>query len=343
MMRARVRTTLRTGWQRTLAAALLGVCQLALLPLAQAAGRLPPGVGLRDGLPPRIGPAIAVIADVPGNEAQARVLLRTLDDIGHDSDLLIHLGNLKGENERCDDAVYLRRRELLESSVVPLVLLPGDNDWADCALQVGGNYAPFERLTRLRELFFERPDSLGATRIALSRQSETSRFRGYPENARWSTDGLMFVAVNVPGGQNNFQRGAGRNGELEERALANNAWLRQAFAIATREEARAVIVAFHADPDFSRQDINDRSDAYAGFKQQLIQLAGHFKGQVLLLHGSDKPLLDQVLTVGGKRLPNVMRVGVHNSQPGESWLHVEYQAGRNPGFVVHTRSARPAS
>jgi hypothetical protein len=49
------------------------------------------------------------------------------------------------------------------------------------------------------------------------------------------------------------------------------------------------------------------------------------------------------LTVGGKRLPNVMRIGVHNSQPGESWLHIEYQAGRNPGFVVHTRSARPTS
>jgi hypothetical protein len=309
----------------------------ALAPAAYA-DRPPPGVGVRDGLPPRIGPAIAVIADVPAGEGQARLLARTLDDIGHDSDLLIHLGNLKGENERCDDALYLRRRELLDSSLVPLVPLPGDNDWADCALPAAGNFAPFERLTRLREMFYERPDSLGATRIALSRQSETSRFRGYPENARWTADGLLFVTVNVPGNQNNFQRGAGRNGELEERALANSAWLRQAFAMATRDEIKAVIVAFHGDPDFSRTDANDRNDAYAGFKQQLIQLAGHFKGQVLLLHGSDKPVQDAALMAGGKRLANVMRVGVHNSRPGESWLHIEYQTGRNPGFVVRSRT-----
>jgi hypothetical protein len=306
---------------------------------AAHADRPPPGVGLRDGLPPRIGPAIAVISDVPGSEGQARLLASTLDDIGHDSDLLIHLGNLKSETERCDDALYLRRRELLESSLVPLVLLPGDNDWADCSLRTAGGFAPFERLTRLRELFFERPDSLGATRIALSRQSETSRFRGYPENARWMADGLLFVTVNVPGGQNNFQRGAGRNGELEERALANSAWLRQAFTLAGREDTRAVIVAFHGDPDFSRGDAGDRNDAYAAFKQQLAQLAGHFKGQVLLLHGSEKPLQDAVLTLGGKRLPNVMRVGVHNSRAGESWLHIEYQTGRTPGFVVRTRTA----
>lgn len=306
---------------------------------AAHADRPPPGVGVRDGLPPRIGPAIAVLADVPGNEVQARVLARTLDDIGHGSDLLIHLGNLKGENERCDDALYMRRRELLDSSLVPLVLLPGDNDWADCALRAAGGFAPFERLTRLRELFFERPESLGATRISLSRQSETSRFRDYPENARWVADGLVFVTVNVPGGKNNFQRGAGRNGELEERALANNAWLRQAFSIATRDNARAIIVAFHGDPDFSRLDIDDRNDGYAGFKQQLVQLAGHFQGQILLLHGSEKPVQDQVLTAGGKRLSNVMRVGVHGSHAGDSWLHIEYQAGRNPGFVVRSRSA----
>lgn len=322
-------------WRRGLTALAM---LLALAPMAYA-DRAPPGVGVRDGLPPRIGPAIAVIADVPGNDGQARLLASTLDDIGHDSDLVIHLGNLKGENERCDDALYLRRRELLDSSLVPLVLLPGDNDWADCALRAAGNFAPFERLTRLREIFYERPDSLGATRIPLSRQSETSRFRGYPENARWTADGLMFVTVNVPGGQNNFQRGAGRNGELEERALANNAWLRQAFAIASRDDTKAVIVAFHADPDFSRQDANDRNDAYAGFKQQLVQLAGHFKGQVLLLHGSEKPLQDPVLTVGSKRLANVMRVGVHTSRAGEGWLHIEYQMGKTPGFVVRTRTA----
>jgi len=317
----------------------LAAVALVFAAVTAHADRPPPGVGLRDGLPPRIGPAIAVISDVPASEGQAQLLARTLDEIGRDSDLLIHLGNLKSESERCDDALYLRRRELLERSLVPLVLLPGDNDWADCALRAAGGFAPFERLTRLRELFFERPDSLGATRIALSRQSETSRFRGYPENARWIADGLMFVTVNVPGGQNNFQRGAGRNGELEERALANHAWLRQAFALAGRSEVRALVVAFHGDPDFSRGDANDRNDAYAGFKQQLAQLAGHFKGQVLVLHGSEKPVQDAVLTLGGKRLPNVMRVGVHNSRAGESWLHIEYQMGRNPGFVVRTRTA----
>jgi hypothetical protein len=331
-VQGRSRRRLRGAAALVLSAVLLAAATPAM------GDRPPPGVGLRDGLPPRIGPAIAVISDVPQSEAQAALLSGTLDEIGHESDLLVHLGNLKGENERCDDSLYLRRRDLLDGSLVPLVLLPGDNDWADCALRTGGGFAPFERLTRLRELFFERPDSLGATRIALSRQSQTSRFRGYPENARWLSDGLLFVTVNVPGGQNNFQRGAGRNGELEERALANAAWLRQAFALAGREDARAVIVAFHGDPNFTRLDANDRNDAYGAFKQQLAQLAGHFKGQVLLLHGSDKAVQDQPLAVGGKRLANVMRVGVHNSRAGESWLHIEYQGGRTPGFVVHTRN-----
>ncbi len=289
-----------------------------------------PGLGVRDGVLRASGPSFSVVVNAPTDDTQARAFADTLTLAGQEGEFVLHLGNLKGETERCDDALYQRRRALLETSIVPLVTIPGDNDWTDCRLPAAGGYTPFERLTRLREMFHERPNSLGRLTMPLQRQSQTSRFRGYPEQARWERDGIVFTTLNVPGTRNNYQRGAGRNGEWEERNEAIDAWLQQAFAAANRQSAQAVVIAFHADPDFGRND--EWGAPYYAFKHQLAEHAAGFKGKVLLLHAAASAVRDQPLSRGGKRLTHVTRIGVSTQQAADQWVRIEFRPADAPYY-----------
>ncbi|GAA4332018.1 hypothetical protein GCM10023144_21480 [Pigmentiphaga soli] len=290
----------------------------------------------------------ALLGQTPARPVDEPVLIQTLAQIGSEADLAVHVGAIKGRGERCDDAVYQRRRELLQASPVPLVLTPGDEDWADCDQESGGRFAPVERLNRIRELFFDADQSLGQLQLDLQRQSDTARFRGYPENARWEYGGVVFATFNMPGNFNNFRPGAGRNGEYEDRILANASWLRQAFAAASREKAQALVLAFHANPHFegNRDDRRaaDGRDPYGDFKLLLARLASRFPGQVLVVHASDNtltdpPPADHPLRLNGRVLANVRRVQTYGSPLSQYWIRIDVAPGRKGALTVTRRTA----
>lgn len=290
----------------------------------------------------RHGFAFALMGDQPSRPGDETVLNQMLAQFGLAADLAIHTGNFKGKGERCDDAVYSHRRKLLDASPIPLVLTPGENDWANCDLTAAGQFGPIERLARLRDLFFEPDDSLGMLKLSLQRQSETVRFRGYPENARWEYGGILFVTVNVPGNHNNYRNGAGRNGEYEERIQADTAWLRQAFAMATRLKTRGIVVAFSADPRFSgrRDSVGTGTDPYATLKTDLARLASRYAGQILIVHGGNTRTTthrpDQPLRVNGKPLANTTRVTTYGAARPGSWIKVSVEPRDRNVFKIET-------
>jgi hypothetical protein len=295
--------------------------------------------------------SFAVVADLPfGPSAEPAMadLLASID--ASSASFTIELGNIKGHDEPCSDTLLETRKSLFEGIQKPLVVLPGANDWLACAQSADSTYDPQERLGRLRELFDPAHESLGQETLAVARQSGMRRFRDYAENVRWEYGRVMFVGLNVPSMNNDYRLAAGRNGEFEDRVIANHAWLERAFKIAESRHLPALVVAIEGDPEFQRplrppDRRLTRRDGYYEFKLQLRELAAHFRGEVLLVHAAangtrgDEPLTD----VQGRPLRNLVRVQSFGTPNLRRWVRIDVDTRRAHVFGVRFEEAVPAA
>ena len=89
----------------------------------------------------------ALIGDVPYSRHERRELPRMLEAIAESNAAFVaHIGDIKHGQARCDDEVFLDRRQLFDASRLPFVFVPGDNEWSDCNRLSNGAYDPLERL-----------------------------------------------------------------------------------------------------------------------------------------------------------------------------------------------------
>lgn len=257
-------------------------------------------LGLQAALPARAEglPAptwrVALIGDVPYSEAERRELPLMLEAIAQaDTRVVIHVGDIKHGGGRCDDAVFADRLALFQASPVPLVYVPGDNDWTDCHRASNGSYEPEERLEQLRRLFWTDNRSLGRKKLSLERQAGP-----YREHSRFILGPVLFVTLNLPGGDNNWGKTDVPSEEFRQRHPAVLDWLTNSFALARRKKLAGVVVLVQANPGLKHfaQGLGHRS--YLQFLETLRGETERFKGQVVLVHGDthqarvDHPLLD---------------------------------------------------
>lgn len=88
-----------------------------------------------------------------------------------------------------------------------MVYVPGDNEWTDCHRLNNGGMHPLERLAHLRRVMYaSSPMSLGQSQLALAHQGKPGE--KFVENTRFLHGGVMFVAINMPGSNNNLVRNA---------------------------------------------------------------------------------------------------------------------------------------
>lgn len=210
----------------------------------------------------------------------------------------------------------------------PVVYVPGDNEWTDCdrPSTLGGLVSDSnDRLAYLRTMFFTTSRSLGQRTIGLIRQSAA-----YPENVRWAKGPVTFIALNIPGSDNNFADG-GKNGPAAEgqaeyaaRNAANLEWLRSGFAAAKNAHAKAVMVIIQAD----MWDPTAVQTHYADTKKELFLQTTAFSGRVVLVNGDshsfkmDKPLTDYATTnAAGLAGPNVVENFTRVTTFGEAQNH----------------------
>ncbi|WP_250534272.1 hypothetical protein [Caballeronia sp. AZ10_KS36] len=302
----------------------------------------------------------AVISDAltrPADEAPVRQML---DAIARDRDVgfIIYDGNVKGPTEPCRDSIYQSRRDLLDASRTPVVLVLGQHDWADCGLTHGGAYDPVERLDFVRQLFFADASSLGQNPLTLTRESDVARFRPFRENVRWQAEGIAFIGLNAPSPNNHYLTAGGRNGEFEDRAVATTFWLDHAAESARRAGMRALVIVLQGDPDFARYERRDRfawlrfsranepRDGFLELKRSLVKAAETFRGPVIVIHRTeasepngfhiDQPLRnDKGLTV-----TNLTRVALSLKRPQSQWLEVVSDARWHPPFRLRVRDMR---
>jgi hypothetical protein len=269
----------------------------------------------------------AVIGDAPYFAFEEAQVAATLEALGRERvAFVIHVGDIKGGGTPCSDETFAARLALLDGSPVPLVLVPGDNEWTDCHRTAAGAYDPLERLSRLREVFFAGEESLGRRRIPLERQP------GRPENARWRHEGVLFVTFNVPGSENN----ARMPDERDARMADNFRWLDAAAGQAGRPDVRALVVVAHAEPALHRGP--GARDPYASFRTALARHAGRLAKPVLLVHGDDhryafdRPLRDPRT---GQRVDSVQRVSPYGS-PSMAPAIVNVTAAARPAFEARS-------
>jgi hypothetical protein len=239
-----------------------------------------------DGEPHRF----AVIGPGAGDAYEAR-LKEALGEADDKSTAFVVVTGIKDAKEACSDKLYQQRRELVGDARRPAVVVPTAADWTDCRNTAGRTNA-IERLNRLRELFWSEPQSLGAHRLALTRQSMSPRFRSYAENAHWSVGKVLYATLNLPANNNHYLLEAGRNSEYEDRMVANRFWLNRLFAIARRDRLEAIVLFAEGDLKALSQPTGLRAllrravpvnDGFAETRRQVLALAQKFPGKVLLV------------------------------------------------------------
>jgi hypothetical protein len=300
--------------------------------------------------------SFAVLGDTLRSPADEPATQRLIEAINRERDIafIVYNGNLKGAKEACRDGLYERRHALLEASRAALFFIPGQHDWVDCGTPEAGSFDPVERLDQLRQTIFADATSMGQNPIALTRESEVSRFRPYRENVRWLVGDTVFVGLNAPSPNNHYLTAGGRNGEFEDRVIANAFWLEHAGEYAKRRDARAIVIFIQGDPDperYERPDRfawlrfahNSRRDGFLEFKRSLVKLAEIFHGPVLVVHCDDERanggfVIDQPLRNDkGMLVTNLTRVALAPHDRLNQWVQFDVSAGRKPPFRVSLR------
>jgi hypothetical protein len=272
----------------------------------------------------------AALGDVPYSGSARERMPRWLREISATRpQFFLHVGDFKRAREVCSDALFADRYALFDAVAQPFIYTPGDNEWSDCDQLAAGGFDPIERLDKLREMFFARPESLGQTRLPVEQQA------GAPENLRWTYRDVLFLTLNLPGG-NNYGGKQLPSAEFTARNPIVLAWLRSGFDRARKSGARAVVVVFQADPHFGMHAFGMHSNAFSELLETLQAESAAFSGQVVAIHGDshqfrfDQPLRHQR---SGKRLGNFWRIEVPG-YPQTGWVEVELDtevAGRASG------------
>ncbi|WP_180278201.1 MULTISPECIES: hypothetical protein [Burkholderia] len=297
--------------------------------------------------------SFAVVSGVINAPADEPAAQRLLDAIARERNLafVVYAGDLKGSKEACRDTLYSQRGAILDSARVPLVFIPGHDDWIACNTAAGGGYDPVERLDFLRQTLLADSALPDPRALQITRESEVARFRPYRENARWMRDDIVYVALNVPAPNNHYLTAGGRNGEFEDRVIANSFWIDHAAEYAKRREARAMVVIFEGDPQFERYERSERfawlrfnrprvRDGFRELKRTLVKAAGAFRGPILVVHASGEPLANGFLIDrplhgdDGELVGNVTRVAIGPRHPGNQWVKVSVSPARQTIFNV---------
>jgi len=302
--------------------------------------------------------SFALIGDMPYGEREERRAREVIGAINASPavEFVIHIGDIKGGGESCDDSVLRRRFRLFQEIARPFVITPGDNDWTDCHRVSNGRHLPTERLARYREIFHPDPArSTGGRSMALRPQSAVPGYEPYVENALWQAAQVTFATVHVVGSHNGLdpwreldpddsaaRPRADRLAEVAQREAAALAWLDAAFDSARAAGSLGVVIAIHGNPGLERTPGTGVPGPYDRFLERLRRHTLAFGRPVLLLHGDthwfrhDRPWRGE----DGRELTNFARVESFGS-PFVNWVEVIVDP-RDPGlFRIVPRAVEP--
>ncbi len=289
--------------------------------------------------------SFALMGDTQYNLREEEIfpdLLKSID--ASDVAFVMHVGDFKaGSNAPCTDELYQQRFTEFNQSKHPLIYTPGDNEWVDCRRPTNGPFVPLERLQKLREVFFSKPESLGQKKIPLLRQSEVfsrdailSRYR---ENTMWEMGGVVFVVLNVQGSNDNKGFDVANDAEHLERTKANIAWLKYAIAKAQRPNVIGLVTFMQANPGFEEAPETVQKSGYRDFLHAFETEAEALGKPILFAHGDTHQfrIREPYISPLDKRaIANVTRLETYGSV-SIGWVHITVDQ-RQPKTPWHISS-----
>ncbi|MGB7361990.1 MAG: metallophosphoesterase [Rhodococcus sp. (in: high G+C Gram-positive bacteria)] len=295
----------------------------------------------------------AVIGDVPYGAEQIAAFPQWIDQINADKAVrsVFHLGDIKNGSSECSDDYFEQIRTQFDRFAQPLIYTPGDNEWTDCHRANNGAYNPLERLSTVREVFFDAPGrTLGQRSQPVASQSAL----GIPENVSLSEHGVAMATLHVVGSNDGLQpwTGIGRSAVTPEqvadeaqRMAGAVAQVASVFAQATQRRDRAVALYLQADmfdPTTAVEEAN--FGAFRPLVNAIARGAATFGKPVYLFNGdshaytSDTPLsagspwLD---FYGAPAVPNLSRITVDGSANNQDYLRVNItRPGSSPDVLT---------
>lgn len=266
----------------------------------------------------------------------------------HNLDFTIFAGDTKNGSTLCtDQAIGQDVADIFNSLKAPTLYTLGDNEWTDCHRTNNGSYDPIERLGYLRQFFFSKNTTQGRHPIKVERQGAPGE--AYSENSRFVRSNVEFVAINVPGSNNNLVATTKQctsksnrtqadcdaaTAEYQARNVQDIAWLRESFEKARSNHYAGILIDIQADMYFPFELSDggytdnflpslDASNGYTDFFNALVEETHNYNGQVLLVHGDshyykyDKAMVD----ADGRITPNFSRIEVFGSADN-SWVEM---------------------
>jgi hypothetical protein len=266
----------------------------------------------------------------------------------HGLDFTIFAGDTKnGSSECADQSIGQDVIDIFNRLKAPTLYTLGDNEWTDCHRTNNGSYDPLERLDFLRKTFFSKDTTQGKHPIKVERQGAPGQ--DYSENSRLVMSNVEFVALNVPGSNNNlvvtdkhcFNKSNrtqadcdAATAEYRARNEQDIAWLRDSFEKARKNHYAGILFVIQADMYFPVELSDggyadnflptlDANNGYTDFFHALVEETHNYSGQVLLVHGDshyfklDKAMVD----ADGRITPNFTRVEVFGSADN-SWVEM---------------------
>jgi hypothetical protein len=300
-----------------------------------------------------------LIGDMPYTHVQEQQYQRVLAALNNaDLAFVVHVGDTQNDPRGyypnpsvgllpCTDENYKTIFNSFQSIRHPVILTPGDNDWADCILVREPKVDPLERLAKVRAMFYPDGRSLGQRTIPVESQSKDAQFAKYVENLRWTIGGVTFATLHIVGSNDNLGRTPELDAEQAERKVANIAWMRASFAAAKAAGSRGIVLMTQANPGFENywppaaksryfspfvprgQPVPSYPAAFDDYIAALAQELESYDKPVAYLHGDthlfriDKPLYSKKTNRAFENFTRVETFG----DPDTHWVRVTVDPG----------------
>tara|TARA_R110002095_G_scaffold105757_2_gene92556 strand:- start:6161 stop:7024 length:864 start_codon:yes stop_codon:yes gene_type:complete len=247
-----------------------------------------------------------VMGDVPYKPAEDVLLPQQIAAVPSDAQFVIHVGDIKGGAAPCNEAVFQKVAGMLSQSKTPVFIIPGDNEWNDCANP--------DQAWKLWEQYFMRFDRRWQHRLPVIRQWE------HEENFSFVKGSTLFVGLNIVGGRVHDAA------EWKQRHAADLDWVHRNLRRFGAEVSSLVILG-HAKP------IRIHNDFFDPFSKEALQ----FQKPILYIHGDghawiyDRPFAAK----------NILRVEVDSGGIAPP-LKVTVTGDKNNPFQFDRRNGKPA-
>jgi hypothetical protein len=308
------------------------LCLVPVQALGAPGGAVPASAGPR---------SFALIGDAPYNSGEVIAFERMREDIDADPDvgLVVHVGDIKGSGEPCSDALLADRVAQIAAFTKPVLITPGDNEWADCHHRRAGRHLPIERLARLRALLYPDPRAaLGRTPLARSTQADEAAWPEFVEHGASLWNGLLLASLHVVGSDNGREpwrgidpgdaRRAERLAEVERRERAVAAWVQAAFVQARAADAQGLVLFMQANPRTEWPAGSPRRAPFEALMALIEREARAWGRPVLLAHGDLHEFFHDQPAAGVPKLQRVQSFG----SPAVHWVEVIFDPRATPAF-----------